>query len=348
MRPRLVLLASLAVTLLLGAGLASAADDTPPEATGPTLTPAQSNVGVCDPAHPAARYLQVMGTGFDAWAGARLAGSVVDENGNGVATWKSIWVNPGGDLTLEVNVCDDPYLRRAALDPGDYVVSVTSPAGDETLAATTIAIGDFPALSVPGSATTTPIPALPTATAPPTVAITVPSAVLTPAATGAASAPSLAPLLLSPTPSPRTGVGSRQSPLPEGAPGDLGDGWQLAVTGVTPDAWTGSSQSFQPTNKGPANNLQYFLVRIQATYTGQGSSSFSEYRLALVGATTGPYTVVQNSCGAAPDELPPTLVSTGGVVRGNVCWAVRSTDVPSLVMYDQQMPEVSRLYFALR
>jgi len=352
---RILATLSLALGLSFVGGPARGADDTTPAANPPSLTAEQANVAVCPPGYPGARFVQFRGTGFDAWAQSRLDGAVVDGDGNSVVSWRSIWVDPQGRLTLVLNVCQDAYLRRPALDPGDYVISVSAPDSSDWLAATTIAVANAVDLAPTPTATPFPLPVLPTDTATPRPGTPSPTpTVSAAAATSLAGAPATTPqsvaTLLAPTATPaaRSGLGSQAHPLPLGSAGDLGDGWQITVTGVTPDAWAGSIKDYQPYNKAPADNLQYFMARIQAVYTGQGSSAFSEFRLALTGATSGPYTVLQNSCGAVPAELPPTTVSAGGLVRGNVCWAVRSTDVPSLLLYDSQSAAANRLYFALR
>jgi hypothetical protein len=144
---------------------------------------------------------------------------------------------------------------------------------------------------------------------------------------------------------PVTGPGSRQQPLPIGSTINTFDNWQVTVTGVTPDAWSGIHNAV-PSNVGPAPNLQYFEARVQAIFTGSGSALFSDLRLGLAGASQN-YDQVNNSCGLIPDELPPTLVANGGVVRGSVCFAVRTSDAGSLALYDTLAPEAGRTYVAL-
>jgi hypothetical protein len=91
------------------------------------------------------------------------------------------------------------------------------------------------------------------------------------------------------------------------------------------------------------------MVRVQATYAGQGTGVFSAMRLALAPNAQTSYDQLRNGCGIVPDALPPNLVSHGGVVRGNVCFTVRASDLDSgLLLFDNQSRENDRVYFALR
>jgi hypothetical protein len=116
--------------------------------SGPILQPADYAPVQCDPAFPGLRYLEVRGTGFDAWAKQRLAGNVVNASGVPQVQWSSIWVSPQGQLTLEVNLCNDPFRKRPALPAGDYTVSVRAGSG-APIAATTISVS--PPVSEPES-----------------------------------------------------------------------------------------------------------------------------------------------------------------------------------------------------
>jgi hypothetical protein len=116
---------------------APAVEDQAP--SGPILQPADYAPVLCDPGYAGFRYLEVRGSGFDAWATQRLVGSVVDASGVPQIQWSSIWVSPRGQLTLEVNLCADPFRNRPALPVGDYTVSV-GPASGAPLAASTISV----------------------------------------------------------------------------------------------------------------------------------------------------------------------------------------------------------------
>jgi hypothetical protein len=138
-----------------------------------------------------------------------------------------------------------------------------------------------------------------------------------------------------------------QQPYPPGAPGTLVDGWQLVITGVTPDAYTGIKADV-PSAIAPAADQRDYMVRAQATYQGSGVGVFSGVRLALISATGNKYDQVYNSCGAIPAPLPPNVVTSGTTVRGNTCFMVRASDIGSLVLFDNQISESDRVYFALQ
>ena len=118
---------------------APAVEEQAPAPSGPVLQPADYAPVLCDPGFPGLRYLEVRGTGFDAWATQRLAGNVVNANGVPQIQWSSIWVSPQGQLTLEVNLCNDPFRKRPALPTGEYTVSVRAGSG-APIAATTISV----------------------------------------------------------------------------------------------------------------------------------------------------------------------------------------------------------------
>jgi hypothetical protein len=281
-------------------------DAAPPDESGvpagPALQSADVSPVICNSGSSGFRYLEVRGTGFDAWASQRLVGNLVDGNGVPHIQWGSVWVSPQGRLTLEVNLCADPFRGRGALPAGDYTVAV-GPGDGRSIATTSIAL--------------TPPPDVPTE--------------------GEALA----------TPTPRSGPGTRAQPVPLGVPGMLVDGWQLAVTGVTADAWSGIHAAV-PSSVAPASDQKDFMVQVQATYPGQGTGVFSAMRVALVIGSGTSYDQLHNGCGVVPEMVPANLVTSGGVVRGNVCFTVRTSDIDSLVLVDSQSVDKDRVYFALK
>ena len=144
---RMLVCAAAAAAWLFVAGTALADDESdPPNAavdeeavSGPVLVSKDPAPLVCDVGTAALRFVEVRGAGFDAWATQRLVGNVVDASGAQIIDWQSIWVSPQGRLTLEVNVCADPFRNRPPLAPGDYTVSVGTGAG-APIAATTISL----------------------------------------------------------------------------------------------------------------------------------------------------------------------------------------------------------------
>jgi hypothetical protein len=320
--------------------------------TGPVLQPSDNAPTICAPGTPGFHFVEVRGTGFDAWASQRLVGNIIDANGVAQIQWGSVWVSPQGRLTLEVNLCADPFRERPALPAGDYTVSI-GPGNGRTIAAAGLSLTP-PAEPLAADETTAPDAApadgtaanpavAPTATPLPFV---LPDIVAQPTPTPLPTLALPAALQPTPTPGPRTGPGSLQQPFPLGAPGNLADGWQLLVTGVTPDAWSGIHASI-PSSVAPASDQRDFVVRVQATYLGQGTGVFSAMRLALLSGIQTTYNQLNNSCGIVPDTVPPNLVTSGGVTRGNVCFTVRASDINSLLLFDNQSLEGDRAYFAL-
>jgi Ca2+-binding RTX toxin-like protein len=145
-------------------------------------------------------------------------------------------------------------------------------------------------------------------------------------------------------------VGTRANPYPVGTPVPLGDGWTMRVVGTTPNA-TAAVLAENMFNDPPAPGFQFFIVRVQATYTGQGSDSFDgSFRMRAVGSAAVSYSTFHDSCGVIPDEISDAKVFTGGTIAGNECWAVRNSDAGSLVMYDDPLlgNSATQKFFALR
>jgi hypothetical protein len=325
-------------------------EEPPPEESapvGPVLQPADLTPVICDPNAAGFRYLEVRGLGFDAYATRRLVGNVVDASGAPQISWSSIWVSPQGRLTLEVNLCADPIQKRPALAAGDYTVSVRDSAG--TIAAAGISLTTPPEPGAQSDETAPALSASPIANSNPTPTPT-PFIYVIPTLEAQPTGP-LPPIASlpapTPTPGPRVGPGSLQQPYPEGAPGTLADGWQLLISGITPDAYDGIKADVPSATK-PASDQRDFMVRAQATYLGPGTGVFSGVRLALIGATGNTYNQIYNSCGVIPSALPPTVVTSGNTVRGNICFTVRASDVGTLVLFDNQSSEADRVYFALQ
>jgi hypothetical protein len=280
--------------------------------TGPLLQPSDTTPAMCDPNALGFRYVEVRGTGFDTSTNQHLVGSLLDPSGDVRQQWPNILVTPQGRLTLEINLCSDPIQNRPALEAGDYTVAVGQNDGD-TLASIGFSLA--------------PIAAPPTS--------------------GELPAPqSPAP---EPTPAPdRTGPGSRQQPLPLGAGGELVDGWQLVIQSVEPDAFE-HIKSAVPSALPPAPDKRYLLVRTMATYVGPGTGVLGASRIALLNpASQQTYNQIADNCGAIAGALPATVVSQGTTISGDVCFAVRASDIGSLLAFDNQQHPADRVYFALQ
>lgn len=155
-----------------------------------------------------------------------------------------------------------------------------------------------------------------------------------------------------PTPAPRSAEpGTRDSPLPIGTTAEIGGGWVASVVGATPNANDVIAQT-NPFNALPEPGAQFFLVTIQATYEGEGSSVLpAANAFSVVGDSAVAYTVFAPGCGVVPDPFQYTDVFEGGTVVGNICFAVQSSDIDSLVMFGEDFVTFDRdirVWFALR
>jgi hypothetical protein len=148
---------------------------------------------------------------------------------------------------------------------------------------------------------------------------------------------------------PQPTMGSRTNPVPLGREVALGDGWKLKVESVTPDA-TAAVLAASDSNDPPPAGWQFFMARVTATYVAPGSDRFEAvFRLRTVGAAAVSYSGFENSCGEIPDELSEAEIFTGGTISGNACWAIRSSDSASLVLYDDPVQTVpKRIFLSLR
>ena len=130
-------------------------------------------------------------------------------------------------------------------------------------------------------------------------------------------------------------IGTRENPVPTGNSVDLGDGWQISVVKVIPDA-TDIVLKENMFNKPPKPGDQFFIARVQVKYTGTNSAQFDgSYRLRAVGPSNVGYSTFQNNPGVIPDQLPSSDVFTGGTIEGNVGWEIKSSDANALEMYDR-------------
>jgi hypothetical protein len=181
-----------------------------PSASGRSLQPSDDAPVICDPGASGFRFVEVRGTGFNAWATQRLVGNLVDDSGTPRMQWGSVWVSAQGRLTLEVNLCADPFRGRGALAVGTYTVAV-GPGSGAAIAAANIELSPQPEPPTEGDQ---PLPqVMPPATSPETANPVVPAPVVvlpnqptlpTPTPLPAVTLPVFAP---SPTPTPRTGPG---------------------------------------------------------------------------------------------------------------------------------------------
>ncbi len=134
----------------------------------------------------------------------------------------------------------------------------------------------------------------------------------------------------------QTAVGASASdPVPVGTTATVGD-YELTVLNVMPDA-SDYIMAYSEFNSEPEPGTQYFIARLQITYTGTASGiPWSELTLS---ASTGneddePYTDWGFSCGDIPDSASSRSneLFPGGTIEINACWVVDTDDVSSLVL----------------
>jgi hypothetical protein len=148
-----------------------------------------------------------------------------------------------------------------------------------------------------------------------------------------------------PKPPPPPPPGStRANPLPLGQTVGISvrngeEMWRLRILSVDFDAWP-EIQAENQFNRAPAPGFQYVMAAVEVTYvSGQSprrpwSSIASD--LNTVGASNVAFNQYDNGgCGVVPDDfvLKDTDVFPPGSLTGNVCWPVRSSDVPTLEAY---------------
>ena len=141
---------------------------------------------------------------------------------------------------------------------------------------------------------------------------------------------------------------SRENPAPIGTSLNVG-GWSISVLSVISDA-TDLVLRRNPFNDQPEPGKQFFIVEIQAKFLGDGSSRiFSHLDFGAVGDLAVSYGQFENRCGVVPNELETfTEVFSGGLLMGNLCWEVRTSDTDSLVMFaDASFSRESRVWWAL-
>jgi hypothetical protein len=69
--------------------------------------------------------------------------------------------------------------------------------------------------------------------------------------------------------------------------------------------------------------------------------------LRAVGPSSVVYSTFVNSAGVIPDKLDKVEAFTGGIVVGNIGWAINSLDANRLLMYDSYASQDKRLFLAL-
>jgi len=155
------------------------------------------------------------------------------------------------------------------------------------------------------------------------------------------------PVTSAPPTSPAAVTGSRDAPIPIGAPADVGDGWTLTINTVNLDAWAeiSAANSF---NEPPPEGSVYVMINMTAAYNGNEEKAVDFFSLS--GVTSG--NVELNTYDTF--VLPPDFydgsaeVFAGGSKSGNVVMTVPTAEVESLVLYTSAGFDTDDVYFATR
>lgn len=130
---------------------------------------------------------------------------------------------------------------------------------------------------------------------------------------------------------------SRDNPIPLGAQITTHDGFSLWIEEVTEDAAQIILNENQ-FNDPPTPGNQFVMIRIKVKNNNPNPDNFSAgSRLRAVGDASVEYRQSgDGSCGVMPNEFESSRdLFQGGELSGNICFSVQSSDVASLVMYDE-------------
>ena len=144
--------------------------------------------------------------------------------------------------------------------------------------------------------------------------------------------------------------GTRTNPVPVGTTVQMGD-WDLAVVDVTRDA-TAQVLEENQFNEEPADDHQFVMFEVEATYAGDDSGDpWLDFSWAVVGSEGNTFSDSGGDyCGTIPDPLDSTGETfPGGNVAGNVCASVASDQVEGGTIRVEEMLSLddTRVFFAI-
>ena len=267
----------------------------------------------------------------------------IDKYGDGVYTI-GVWGNIDGEdaFISQYSIfhgITPPDIRepvRLAAQVPSLSATITPTTVSEPTITTTYTVTLFPPSTNTPMPTATIIPAFtPTSTSTPA-----PTATLTPTST--------------PTPVP---VGAtREYPIPLGESGTTQDDFMVSVVEVQKDAHdivvqANESKSYY---EGPPADHVYILVRIKVKNLSSNPQTLEKWnRMSVVGPSNLEFRQCHTPWGAGyyPHEVPEEydddqLMFQGGEIEGNLCFTVKSSDLDSLVMFDNSRN--NWLFFALQ
>lgn len=128
---------------------------------------------------------------------------------------------------------------------------------------------------------------------------------------------------------------TRDNPIPFGDQIITDDGFSLWIEEVVKDA-TQIVLDENQFNSPPPDGHQYLLMQIKAKNNNLEPKDFdASFRLRAVGDSNVEYTQFDTSCGVIPNKFESSRdLFQSGELTGNICFSVKSSDVDSLVMYD--------------
>lgn len=134
-------------------------------------------------------------------------------------------------------------------------------------------------------------------------------------------------------------TGTRENPIAFGEQVSFTDNWKVKILSVTTNANDLVAEENQ-FNDPPMDGYQFFMVKLEAIFTGEDSDNFLSSDPSLVGNLSVAYTTYTNGCGVIPDKFDDFAdVFTNGRLEGNMCWQVKTEELDSLVLYDANLSE---------
>jgi len=135
-----------------------------------------------------------------------------------------------------------------------------------------------------------------------------------------------------------------------GETSDIGD-WSVRVVEVMSDA-TELVMSENDFNDPPAEGNQFFVAALEAEYVGSESGTFwIDMIWKALGPSAVAYEAIGADCGVIPDAIADAGETfPGGVITGNVCWAVSSDDAADLLMLAEEtfsLDDDGRVFYRL-
>lgn len=155
-----------------------------------------------------------------------------------------------------------------------------------------------------------------------------------------ATAPTAMPLLAGPQPR-ASAFEARTAPIALNTPTDVGEGWQLAVTGAARDI-TDAVLAENQFNSPPPAGFRFVGIDVAYTFTGSGSDVALTATTSAVSLTN---VSLSKECGVIPGEVDLfSDVFNGGTVAGTICFVVPDGGIDGLVLYTTSFDTDNRFF----